>query len=179
MKVQLAAHRNSSTYWSQSTSKKQNTKERERVAQKYYFAGQQVCRDTFLFCHGIGNFKLNSIAASLDKDGLKPRIHGNAGKTPKHAISSHAVYVQRISQFLKEYTLKNRLPLPGRQPNYSTRGDKVLLLLHSDKTKSDIWELYNQAATMLNYRQVSFSEFKNVWLEQTPHILVMKPATDL
>lgn len=157
--------------------KSKKTKERERVAQKYYFAGQQVCRDTFLFCHGIGKFKLNSIAASLDKDGLKPRIHGNTGKTPKHALS--LTDVQRISQFLKEYTLKNGLPLPGRQPNYSTRGDKVLLLLPSDKTKSDIWELYNQAATMLNYRQVSLSEFKKVWLEQTPHILIMKPATDL
>lgn len=80
---------------------------------------------------------------------------------------------------MKEYTLKNGLPLPGRQPNYSARGDKVLLLLPSDKTKSDIWELYNQAVKMLNYRQVSLSEFKKVWLEQTPHILIMKPATDL
>lgn len=26
---------------------------------------------------------------------------------------------------------------------------------------------------------MSLSEFKKVWLEQTPHILIMKPATDL
>lgn len=169
VKVQLAAHRKSSTYWPQSTSKKQKTKERERVAQKYHFAGQQVCRDTFLFCHGIGKFKLNSIAASLDKDGLKPRIHGNTGKTPKHALS--LTDVQRICQFLKEYTLKNGLPLPGRQPNYSARGDRVLLLLPSDKTKSDIWELYNQAVKMLNYRYVQFCFDKIVKVTLCTHVL--------
>ncbi|XP_062591990.1 uncharacterized protein LOC134253485 [Saccostrea cucullata] len=177
VKVQLAAHRKSSTYWPQSMSKKQKTKDRERVAQKYYFAGQQVCRDTFLFCHSIGKFKLNNIASSLDKDGLKPRIHGNTGKMPKHALI--VTDVKRVCQFLEEYTMKNGLPLPGRQPNYSTQGNKVLLLLPSDKTKSDVWELYNQAAVMQNYRKVSLSEFKKIWLEQMPHILIMKPATDL
>ena len=77
VKVQLAAYRKSSTYWFQSVSEKQKIEGRERVAQKYYFAGQQVCRDIFLLCHGIGKSKLSSIDASLNKDGLKPRVHGN------------------------------------------------------------------------------------------------------
>lgn len=154
VKVQLAANRKSSTYWPQSTGKKQKQKRDKEYHKSTILLVSKYVEILFLFCHGIEKFKLNSLAASLDKDCLKPRIHGNTGKTPKHAIS--LTDVQRISQFLNEYTFKNGLPLPGRQPNYSTRGDKVLFLLPSDKTKSDIWELYNQAyaATMLNYRYV-------------------------
>ena len=48
VKVQLAAHRKSNTYWPQSMSKKVKTKDRERVSQKYYFVGQQMCRENFL-----------------------------------------------------------------------------------------------------------------------------------
>ena len=173
VKVQLAAHRKSSTYWPQSMSKKQKIKERERVAQKYYFAGQQVCRDTFLFCHGIGKFKLNNIAASLDKDGLKPRVHGNTGKIPKHALS--VLDVKRVSQFLEEYTVQNGLPLPGRQPNYSTHGNKVVLLLPSDKSKADIWELYNQAAVTQGFRySICDMGFKNICIHDIYNFVYSK-----
>ena len=177
VKVQLAAHRKSNTYWPQSMSKKQKLKERERVSQKYFFAWMQICRDTFMFCHAIGKYKLNSIASSLDKDGLKPRVHGNAGKQPKHAMS--VLDVKRVGQFLEEYTSKNGLPLPGRHPNHSPQDNRVLLLLPSDKTKSEICDLYNEAARVEGYRQISLSEFKKIWLEQCPNILIMKPATDL
>lgn len=49
VKVKLAAHGRSSTYLPQSTGKiKKKTREGERVAQKCYFALQQVCPDKFL-----------------------------------------------------------------------------------------------------------------------------------
>lgn len=87
VKVQLAAHRKSSTYWPQSTSKKQKYKRERKSSTKVLFCWSAGMSRYFFFCHGIGKFKLKSIAASLDKDGLKPRIHGNTGKTPKHALS--------------------------------------------------------------------------------------------
>ena len=31
---------------------------------------------------------------------------------------------------------------------------------------------------MLNYRDIRLSEFKQLWLEQCPQIILMKPATD-
>ena len=65
----------------------------------------EVCRDTFLFCHGIGKFQLSNIAASHDKDGLKPRVHGNTRKISKHALSD--LDVKRTSQILEEYTVQN------------------------------------------------------------------------
>ena len=54
-----------------------------------------------------------------------------------------------------------------------------MLLLPSDKTKSEICDLYNEAARVEGYRLISLSEFKKIWLEQCPNILIMKPATDL
>ena len=55
----------------------------------------------------------------------------------------------------------------------------MLLLLPSDKTKSDIWDLYNAAARIEGYRQISLLEFKKILLEQCSNILIMKLATDL
>ena len=121
----------------------------------------------------IGKFKLNNIAASLDKDGLKPRVHGNTGKIPKHALS--VLDGKRVSQFLEEYTVQNGLPLPGRQPNYSTHGNKVVLLLPSDKSKADIWELYNQAAVTQGFRyRICDLGFKNTCIHDIYNFVYSK-----
>ena len=54
--------------------------------QQYFFNGHQICRKTFLFVHAIGKSQLESISKSLEREGIKPRTHGNTGKTPKHGI---------------------------------------------------------------------------------------------
>ena len=51
-------------------SKKQKIKEKGTSFKEILF--RRAADFTFLFCHGIGKFKLNSIAASVDKDGLNP-----------------------------------------------------------------------------------------------------------
>jgi hypothetical protein len=84
--------------------------------------------------------------------------------------------IQRVKHFLNEYAVKFGVLLPGRLPNH--RNLKVTLL-PSDKTKADIHQIYQEAAKSLNYRVISLSEFKQLWLEQCPQIILMKPATDL
>ena len=84
--------------------------------------------------------------------------------------------IQRVKHFLNEYAVKFGVPLPCRLPNH--RNLKVTLL-PSDKTKADIHQIYQEAAKSLNYRVISLSEFKQLWLEQCPQIILMKPATDL
>ena len=84
IQVQLFAHRNNSTGVD---AKKHKDKERERIMQQYFFNGHQICRKTFLFAHTIGKSQLESISKLLERGGLKPRTHGNTGKTPKHALS--------------------------------------------------------------------------------------------
>lgn len=171
IKVQLFSHRNNSL---KIDAKKHKSKDRERISQQYFFNGSQVCRKTFVFAHGIGKTQLDSISKSLEKDGLKPRTHGNTGKTPKHALSM--TDIQRVKHFLNEYAVKSGVPLPGRLPNHK---DLKVTLLPSDKTKADIHQIYQEAAASLSFRSISLSEFKRLWLEQCPHIVLMKPATDL
>ncbi|CAG2242835.1 CHT1 [Mytilus edulis] len=149
-------------------------KKRERINQQYYFNGHQICRKTFLFAHTIGKSQLDSISKSLEKKGLKPRTHGNTVKTPKHALA--ITDMQRVKHFIQEYGVKFGVPLPGRLPNHK---DLKVTLLPSDKTKADIHQIYQEAASSLNYRAISLSEFKKLWLEQCPQIVLMKPATDL
>ena len=171
IKVQLFHHRNNST---ETESKKHKSKAREKVRQKYYFSGIQVCRETFAFAHAVSRKTIDSIARSLDQDGLIARVHGNKGKSPKHALTLGDV--QKIKQFLLNYGNKFGLPLPGRLPNF--RNEKTVLL-PSDKTKAEIHQDYLKVAEELQYRKICLSEFKSIWLEQCPHILIMKPATDL
>lgn len=141
--------------------KKHKAKEREKPRQQYYFNGQQVCRETFAFAHAVSRKTIDSIAQSLDKDGLVARTNGNKGKSPKHALTVQDV--QNVKKFLVNYANKYGLPLPGRLPNF--RNEKALLL-PSDKTKAEIHQDYVQAAEQLQYRNICVSEFKSIWLEQ-------------
>jgi hypothetical protein len=81
-----------------------------------------------------------------------------------------------VKHFLNEYAVKFGVPLPGRLPNHRTL---KVTLLPTDKTKADIHQIYQEAAKSLNHRVISLSEFKQLWLEQCPQIILMKPATDL
>jgi hypothetical protein len=95
IKVQLIAHRNSSTGVD---AKKHKNKERERIMQQYLFNGHQICRNTFLFTHAIGKSQLESISKSREREESKPSTHGNTGKTPKHALLS-MTDIERVKCF--------------------------------------------------------------------------------
>ena len=171
IKVQLYHHRKTD---SMTDAKRHKQKERERTRQEYYFAGKQICRETFAFAHAVSRKTVDAIARTLDSQGFAPRTHGNTGKTPKHALTVQDV--QNIKHFLRAYGNKNGLPLPGRLPNF--RNNKVILL-PSDKTKSDIHQFYLEAANELDLRKVCLSQFKAVWLNQCPNLVIATPATDL
>ncbi|XP_053376392.1 uncharacterized protein LOC123561263 [Mercenaria mercenaria] len=171
IKIQLFHHRKSGD---ETCSKKRVNKERVKARQTYVFNGKYICRSTFAFAHGVQRKTIDRIAKSLDNEGLVARRHGNFGKTPKHALTVGDV--NNVTTFLNTYANKYGLPLPGRLPNY--REGKTTLL-PSDKSKADIHNLYLKAAEDMQFRKICLSEFRKIWLEQCPQILVMKPATDL
>jgi hypothetical protein len=131
IKVQLLHHRNNSI---ETVATKHNANERENPRQQYYFNCQQVCRETFTFAHAVSRKTIDSIAQSLDKDGLVARTHGNKGKSTKHALTVQDV--QNVKQFLVNYANKYGLPLPGRLPNF--RNEKALLLPSEKKRQKFI-----------------------------------------
>ena len=129
-----------------------------------------------LFCFAMGSENLSLITLLL----LLTKMDSNPGSMEirekfqnKHALS--VLDVKRVSQFLEEYTVQNGLPLPGRQPNYSTHGNKVVLLLPSDKSKADIWELYNQAAVTQGFRyRICDLGFKNTCIHDIYNFVYSK-----
>ncbi|KAJ8300813.1 hypothetical protein KUTeg_022332 [Tegillarca granosa] len=80
------------------------------------------------------------------------------------------------SLFLIAYGNKYGLPLQGRLPNYK---EHRIILLPSDKSKENVYYDYIAAAEEVHTRKVSLSEFKKLWLQQCPHITIMRPATEL
>ena len=67
------------------------------------------------------------------------------------------------------------MSLLGRLPGYNNSDVK---LLSSSTTKNGIWELYIQSASS-GLLSVAYSTFTQLWHQLLPHILVMKPMSDL
>jgi hypothetical protein len=153
---------------------KHKVRERQNAYQEYFFKGKRVCRKTFCFLHGIERKKLGAIAHSLDTEGLKPRVHGRVGQAPAHSLTFEDR--TRIKTFLCKYAKDNALPLPGRLPNYK---NFQVLLLPSDKTKENIFDMYEEVAVSMGYRHVGLRTFQRLWHELCPYIVVSKPCTDL
>ena len=72
--------------------------------------------------------------------------------------------------------IQQKLILPGRVPGYK-RSD--IQLLPSSTTKHTVWELYQQAAEVGSIRPVCYSLFTSLWRQLLPHVVVMKPMSDL
>ena len=66
--------------------------------------------------------------------------------------------------------------LPGRVPGYKSSD---IQLLPSSTTKHQVWELYQQAASTQSMRPVCYSTFTSLWRQLLPHVVVMKPMSDL
>ena len=70
----------------------------------------------------------------------------------------------------------NAMLLPGRVPGYK---DTDVKLLPSSTTKNFIWKQYLQAAANSSMRALAYPTFTQLWRQLLPHILVMKPMSDL
>ena len=73
-------------------------------------------------------------------------------------------------------TEANAMVLPGRIPGYKSCD---IQLLPSSTTKNRVWELYQEAAGVQSMRPVGYSTFTRLWRELLPHVVVMKPMSDL
>ena len=170
--------------------------QRKGMYGQFYHHGQRVCHRTFLFLHNIGIKRFNNIKKSYLQNGPAVRVHGNTGKTPKHHLTLQQV--KDIVQYILNYTGRknhdimhvhthnhmhavpvteaNVMVLPGRVPGYKLSD---IQLLPSSTTKHNVWELYQQAAAVGSTRPVYYSMFTFLWRQLLPHVVVMKPMSDL
>lgn len=147
---------------------------RQRVSTIYHHQGLQTCRKTYCFLHGIGKTRLSAVRSSLVKNGITPRIHGNAHHQPHHAFSPEDV--RGIVTYLSCYAEANAILLPGRIPGYK---NSDIQLLPSNTTKRAVWEKYSIANEGTNLRLAKYTTFCEVWRKYLPKLIVMKPMTDL
>ena len=149
--------------------------ERDKVYTALSHQGKPVCLRMFQFLHGIGKKRLRNLMTNLKENGLTPRVHGNAKRRPKHALSLPST--EFVVRFLLSYAEQHALLLPGRVPGYS-RSD--LQLLPSSVTKRVVWRVYHEAAEEANtIHPVAYTTFCCLWRTLMPSIVVMKPRSDL
>ena len=63
--------------------------------------------------------------------------------------------------------------LPGRIPGYKSSD------IPSSTMKHQVWLLYQQAAGVESLHPVSYATFTSLWQQLLPHVVVMKPMSDL
>uniref|UniRef100_A0A1X7V5C7 Uncharacterized protein n=1 Tax=Amphimedon queenslandica TaxID=400682 RepID=A0A1X7V5C7_AMPQE len=49
--------------------------------------GHKICTITFIKLHACGKSRFEEIMKSYKMNGLIPKVHGNAGQTPNHALT--------------------------------------------------------------------------------------------
>lgn len=156
------------------SSKKGSQSSRKRYRLDYFYEGQKICRDTFMYMHGVFKDRLAALLKHYLENGVTPRTHGNKGKVPKHALEPNDI--ERVVTFIHNYAEENAVLLPGRIPGYK-RDD--LKLLPSSVSKAGIHKLYSDSCEASGHRAASERTFYRLWQQYVPNVLPMKPMSDL
>ena len=123
----------------------------------------------------IGKKRMRNLRVHVKFEGLRPRVHGNTYRKPKHALAHSSI--QYVVRFLYIYAEQHALLLPGRVPGYSRTDTQ---LLPSSVRKRSVWIVYKEAAQAVSeVHTVSYSHFNFLWRTLVPSIIVMKPWSDL
>ena len=141
----------------------------------YYFHGKKVCKTTYLFLHGIGPKRFKNLLSHFDQNGLVSRTHGNTKRSPANTLPFSTT--QEVVKFINNFALLHALPLPGRLPGQFS--DQKALLLPSHMSKRFVYRQYKLGCEITADIPISRRKFESLWLELLPHIVSMKPATDL
>ena len=158
-----------------STLNRHKEEERKKSYTSFFHQHKPICRKMFLFFHSISKKRLENISTSLGRNGITPRIHGNAKRLPVNTLTLKNV--KHVIHFLQNYAEQNAILLPGRIPGYS-RSD--VQLLPSSTSKKNIWKTYFEATQRdSEVHSIAYSTFCKFWNLLLPQIILMKPMTDL
>ena len=155
--------------------KQKEQSDRKKVRVDYYHKGAKICRDTFMYIHGVFKDRLTDLIKHFQEEGMVARVHGNTNRRPHNALT----FEQRLDvvRFISNFAEQHAVLLPGRIPGYA-RDD--LKLLPSSCTKASVYKMYVEACKVdRTQRIVGQSTFLHLWRECLPEILPMKPSTDL
>lgn len=150
-----------------------------RRSMTYYFADHQICLSMYLFLHAFGIKRLKLVRSHFDKNGISVREHGSLNQVSKRKSIITFQDTENIVKFLNEYAEKWAIPLPGRLPQ--CRNFAKVVKLPSCDTKIVVYRKFQEACENadIDIRVPGTTTFKDIWNQFCPHIMTMKPASDL
>jgi hypothetical protein len=149
-----------------------------RTRQKFLYrvsADRAVCQQVFLFFYGETHKRLESLQKHLRTMGTMAKMHGNKGRTPKHAIPVEDQ--NSVEAFIINYGIVHGLPDPGRDMRHGK--DRVRILLPAVMNWKSVHQVYRQSTLAQSLRAVSYDVFLRIWQERVSFISFAKPRTDL
>ncbi|KAK2562754.1 hypothetical protein P5673_014472 [Acropora cervicornis] len=84
--------------------------------------------------------------------------------------------ISEVSKFISNYAEEHALVLPGRVPGFK-RTD--VRLLPSQMSKASVWRVYSTAMEAQSKWPVGYSKSVDLWNQLIPHIVIMRPMSDL
>ena len=147
---------------------------RRKRCRQFKVEGKHVCKRTFMLFYDIGKHALKAIQSHVAEKGITPRVHGNTGKKPRHAICFDDV--MRVVNFVRNVADTRGLPQPA-----APRGiDNVpIVFLPSGTTKEGIFKDYAASCQEAGVRDLRLTSFKDIWRTCLPHIRIGSPRHDV
>ncbi|XP_062587812.1 uncharacterized protein LOC134249479 isoform X1 [Saccostrea cucullata] len=149
-------------------------KQIKRQRYHYNFDDREICKDAFLFIHAIGEKYLKNLVRHMKTNGIRPRIHGNTGKTPHNALKYDDT--QYVVSFIQRYAEEHGLPMPAAPRGRDTDPP---IFLPCSLTKKDLHASYSEACSTSDIRCVKLSSFYAIWSTCLPSIQIATPRTDV
>ena len=147
---------------------------RKKQWYKYTFQGEEICPGGFRCLYNVGVKQFKNLKKHLEENGPVPRVHGNTGKKPKHALTYPVVCA--VVTFLKNYTDIFGIPQPA--PLHGRAGTAPTYLPASN-TVADIHKSYVSSCSETNVQAVGYHSFRSIWRQCLPFIQIMSPRTDV
>lgn len=150
----------------------------DRVRQKFDYHisyDRPVCREVFLFYYGETIDRLKRLQKHRVEVGISTIVHGNEGRTPKHACSSEDK--NDIKIFIHNYAATHGMPDPGRDLRHGQ--GRLRILLPTVLNYTTVHRLYEQSLLSQGKNSLGYRSFIRCWQEVAPHIIFNKPKTDL
>uniref|UniRef100_A0A1X7U1T6 Uncharacterized protein n=1 Tax=Amphimedon queenslandica TaxID=400682 RepID=A0A1X7U1T6_AMPQE len=164
-----------STMGGLSTGNHRRQKERKRQFFTFMHQGHKICRVTFLKLHAFGKSRFEEIMKNYRMNGLIPRVHGNAGKTPNHALTYDDIL--RVVAFIRNYAEVHGISLPGRIPGMKSYENKKFLPCSTSKRQ--VYLEYAESCEGLYVKACAETTFNMLWRRYLAYIEKMKPMSDL
>ena len=156
--------------------KTERGKKRKRHRHVFEFLGQKICKKMFMLAFDIGKHALQGLLTHVTENGAVPRVHGNVGKKPSHALTFEQT--KKVITFISNYADEFGLPQPAAPRG---RDNTPPIYLSSETTKQDIHGKYVSSVSELEppMRSVKLTTFRNIWRACLSHIKIATPRDDV